>query len=251
MTDEATEHWIDRFCAAPRERRGAVCEAAAWRLKAYWHDAKRRLTELADKNPEAIEDLIVGVFLAFIPPAAREPVIGKLMPLIRHLQQAGANGDDEYAKQHARVRSVLDRVASSTYEESARPHPFADVDIEPILMRLGHMTQATKSLVESDVHDEETFRKRWQVEDSEWSMIAQEKINRAADGEDDVAMSAAEVSEEQRKRMRVRGQTSVLDGVFARRIINRIYGRGAPETKGATASSGSGGEHRRSSTDPE
>lgn len=224
MEDVVTEHWVDKFRNAPREKRTLVCEALAWKIKVGAEEWKQKFKKLADSD-DAMEDLIVGLFVAFVPPSVRELALGKLVPLITHLQEAADEGDDDENKaKHDALRRALDRIAGSTYvDDPDRPHAFADVDLTNMLLRFGHMTEATKKLVECDVKDEETFRKRWQLENHEWLMISQESVQAATD-EEASPMSAAEVSEEQRRRMRTRGQTSVLDGLFARHLLNRLYG---------------------------
>jgi|SRR5271155_806363 len=223
MEDVVTEHWVDKFRSAPREKRTLVCEALAWKIKVGAEEWKQKFKKLTDSD-DAMEDLIVGLFVAFVPPSVRELALGRLVPLIKHLQEADDDEDDEHKEKHDALRRALDRIAGSTYEDDpARPHPFSDVDLTAMLLRFGHMTEATKKLVECDVKDEETFRQRWQLENHEWHLISQESVHAATNEEGD-PMSAAEVSEEQRRRMRTRGQTSVLDGLFARRLLNRLFG---------------------------
>lgn len=67
-----------------------------------------------------------------------------------------------------------------------------------------------------DVETLEEFKERWGKEFEEWSAIRDEMMAKAKG-----PVTAAEVSDEQRRRMKERGETSVLDGVFARRLINR------------------------------
>lgn len=67
----------------------------------------------------------------------------------------------------------------------------------------------------SDPETIEEFTRRWAVEHTEWTLIRDEMIAGGAQP------SAYDVTAEQRRRMTERGEVSVLDGVFARRLINR------------------------------
>jgi hypothetical protein len=64
----------------------------------------------------------------------------------------------------------------------------------------------------------EEFKQRWSAEYADWCAIRDEMIDSREAGE---GVTAFEVTSEQRRRMKERGEVSVLDGVFARRMINR------------------------------
>lgn len=70
----------------------------------------------------------------------------------------------------------------------------------------------------------EAFEALWKAECEEWQAIRKE-ITRGRDNGHGDRMpritTAARVTEVQRRRMRARGEISVLDSVFARRLITR------------------------------
>jgi hypothetical protein len=72
----------------------------------------------------------------------------------------------------------------------------------------------------SDPETIEEFQTRWAAEFAEWSAIRDVMAYEHERGMRE-APSAHDVTQEQRRRMIDRGEVSVLDGVFARRFINR------------------------------
>ena len=199
------EAWLDLFRKTPRSRRGALCEALAWR-------AKKALVQFRQAYPglsaEEHVDLMSGLFIALVPPPAREAIVGVITPFLKFAGQ-----DFQRAFGDRVLDSVLDHDGSSE-----RPHPFADVDFATFLER---MSVAVKSIhhhpvSDGEVLDQKQFHERLAAEMSEWAQIVFEKH-----------CTCGEASEEQRRRMSARGQASVLDSAFGRAVLFKIsYGQG-------------------------
>ena len=60
--------------------------------------------------------------------------------------------------------------------------------------------------------NQKEFMRRWGIEYAEWRAIGDEMIGKAGPGG---FVSAADVTDEQRRRMSERGETSVLESAFA------------------------------------
>ncbi len=217
--------WFERFRGATAERRRAMCDAVAWKVKterdaltAALAKVRERFRDFGAEDQRDAEDVAVFFIAAFVPPAARERFVGQFGPLLpRLVETPGVSADHQ--KLHDWIRRVLDRVAASTYEDppTERPHPFADATYALSEAEYADLEEKLAKALKAPTEPatEAEFLARWKLEAAEWKAIAESMTD---------AVSAFDVTREQRRRMTARGETSVLDSAWARAHIGTRFG---------------------------